>query len=99
MADFPRPRPRLRPGVFESPDLHGKSGIENHLTTDDDALATGTAAGTTVLHVAILRLGAGSARGLGDVAAAAATAVELDTVALAGDAVAFAAALHGGITH
>lgn len=72
---------------------------ENHLATDDDTLAADAAAGTTVLLIAILRLGAGGTRGLSDVAAAAAATVELDAVALAGYAVAFAATLHGGIAH
>lgn len=69
------------------------------LPADDDTLAADGAAGSAVLLIAVFGLGAAGVRRLGDVAAAAAAAVQLDAVALAGDAVALAAALHGRVAH
>lgn len=70
-----------------------------YLAADDDTLATDATASTAVLLIAVLGFGAASLGGLGDVAAAATTAVQLDAVTLASDAVTFTAALHGGIAH
>lgn len=70
-----------------------------HLAADDDTLATNTTAGTAVFLIAIFGFGAAGLGGLGDVAAAATTAVQLDAVTLASDAVTLTAALHGGIAH
>lgn len=69
------------------------------LPADHDALAADGAAGTAVLLVAVLGLGAAGVGRLGDVAAAAAAAVQLDAVALAGDAVAITVALSGRVAH
>lgn len=69
------------------------------LPADDDALAADGATGAAVLLVAVLGLGAAGVGRLGDVAAAAAAAVQLDAVALAGDAVAITTALHGRVAH
>lgn len=74
--------------------------MDPHLATNDDALAADGVASTAVLLVTlVLGLGAAVLGRLGEVAAAGTATVELDTVALAGDAVAFTAAVHGGIAH
>ena len=70
-----------------------------YLPPDDDTLTTDSTAGTAVLLITI-RLGAASLRRLSDVTTAGATAIKLDAVTLAGDAVALAVAdRRGRVTH
>lgn len=70
--------------------------LQSHLATNNNTLTAHTAARTAVLLIKVgLILGAGVLGRLGDIAALAATAVELDAVALAGDSVALTVARRG----
>lgn len=70
-----------------------------YLPSHNNTLTTNTRASTTILLITILRLGTTSLGGLGDIPAATAATVELDTVTLAGDPVAVTATVDRRITH
>lgn len=79
----------------------GDTGSEriNVLSAHNDALTAHGSTSPAVFLIAV-RLGAAGLGRLGDIAAAATTAVELDAVTLASDAVPFTAADRGGwVTH
>jgi hypothetical protein len=75
------------------------TGSDQRLSAHNDALTAHGSTSPAVFLIAV-RLGAAGLRRLSDIAAAATTAVELDAVALASDAVSFTAADRGGwVTH